>query len=59
MFGLFQSFWLMQFLCFSFSRRGAGGSMNFSTTGRLSTSKRGDESTIQDESMEAEESKLE
>lgn len=32
--------------------------MNYSTAGRLSTTKRGDES-IGDESMEAEESKLE
>lgn len=41
-----------------FSRRGGGGaSMNFSST-RLSTSKRGDETTIQDESMD-EDAKLE
>jgi hypothetical protein len=42
-------------------RRGAGSSsMNFSTAGRLSTPKRGsDDSSIQDESMDGEESKLE
>lgn len=40
------------------SRRGGGSSMNFSTAGRLSTTKR-DDSTIQDESMDGEESKLE
>ncbi|CRL04792.1 CLUMA_CG017848, isoform A [Clunio marinus] len=39
-------------------RRG-GSSMNYSTPGRLSTPKRGDESAIQDESIDGEETKLE
>lgn len=42
-----------------FRRRGGGSSLNFSTAGRLSTTKRGDESAIADESMDGEESKLE
>lgn len=33
--------------------------MNFSTAGRLSTTKRGDDSTVQDESTDGDESKLE